>query len=102
MRTLVCCHSWTDTLHCAIPSRGTSSSNAESQGADLEQDETEYVRRVKSAKYWFDKRSAVEALSLRESRSRSRTRLRWLHSDVNVGDGLTKIDHLAVTLIRDL
>ena len=45
--------------------------------------------------------SAVEALSLHESLTRSRTRLRWLHSDVNVGDGPTKYDHRAVTLLRE-
>ena len=39
------------------------------------------------------KRSAVEALSLRETLTRSRTVLRWLHSDVNVSDGLMKVDH---------
>ena len=43
-----------------------------------------------------DKRSAVEAVSLRESLTRSRTRLRWLHLDVNVSEGLS-----AVMLIRD-
>ena len=47
-----------------------------------------------------DKSSAVVALSLRESLTRSRTRLRRLHSDVNRSDGLAKFDHRAVTLIR--
>ena len=49
-----------------------------------------------------DKRSAVESLLLRESLTRSRTRLRWPHSDVNVSDWLPKFDHRAVALIRDL
>ena len=43
-----------------------------------------------------DKRSAVEAVSLRESLTRSRTRLRWIFLDVNVSDGLTKFDHRTV------
>ena len=47
-----------------------------------------------------DKSSAVVAVSLRESLTRSRTRLRRLQSDVNVSDGLAKFDHRAVTLIR--
>ena len=42
------------------------------------------------------KRSARDALCLRESRTRSPTRLRWLHSD-----GFTKFDHTATMLIRD-
>ena len=43
-----------------------------------------------------DKHSAVETVSLHEPLTRSRTRLRWLHSDVNVSDWSKKFDHRAV------
>ena len=47
-----------------------------------------------------DKQSVVEASSLRESLTSSRTRPRWFHSIVKVSDGLLKFDHRAVNLIR--
>ena len=47
-----------------------------------------------------DKRSAVEGLALKESIARTRTRLRWIHSEINVADGLTKFDHRACQLVR--
>ena len=48
-----------------------------------------------------DKRSAVEGLALRESIGRTRTLLKWVHSEINVADGLTKFDHRAQNLVRD-
>ena len=49
-----------------------------------------------------DENSTVETLALRESLTRSRTRLHWPHADVNVSDGLTKFHHCAVTMLGDL
>ena len=47
-----------------------------------------------------DKRSAVEGLALKESLARTRTKLRWVHSEINVADGLTKFDQRACQLVR--
>ena len=47
-----------------------------------------------------DKRSAVEGLALRESLGRTKTQLRWCHSEANVSDGLTKADPRALQLLR--
>ena len=47
-----------------------------------------------------DKRSAVEGLALRESLGRTKTQLRWCHSEANVADGLTKADPRALQLLR--
>ena len=47
-----------------------------------------------------DKRSAVEGLALRESLGRTKTQLRWCHSEANVSDGLTKSDVRALQLLR--
>ena len=48
-----------------------------------------------------DKRTAVEGLALKESIGRTRTLLKWVHSEINVADGLTKFDHRAQSLVRD-
>ena len=48
-----------------------------------------------------DKRSAVEGLALKESLGRTRTLLRWIHSEANVADALTKFDHRACGLLRE-
>ena len=40
-----------------------------------------------------DKRSAVEGLALREAIGRTKTLLRWCHSEANVADALTKLDN---------
>ena len=47
-----------------------------------------------------DKRSAVEGLALREAIGRSRTLLRWCHSEANVADALTMTDNRAHELSR--
>ena len=47
-----------------------------------------------------DKRTAVEGLALKESLARTHTKLKWLHSEINVADGLTKFDQRATELIR--
>ena len=47
-----------------------------------------------------DKRSAVEGLAMREAIGRTRTLLRWCHSDANVADALTKLTNRALELLR--
>ena len=47
-----------------------------------------------------DKRSVVEGLALKESIARTRTRLRWVQSQISVADGLTKFDPRACQLVR--
>ena len=47
-----------------------------------------------------DKRSAVEGLALREAIGRTRTLLRWCHSEANVADALTMVDNRALELLR--
>ena len=47
-----------------------------------------------------DKRSAVEGLALREGIGRTKTLLRWCHSEANVADALTKLDNRAHELLR--
>ena len=47
-----------------------------------------------------DKRSAVQGLALREAIGRTRTVLRWCHSEANVADALTKVDKRAHELSR--
>ena len=47
-----------------------------------------------------DKRSAVEGLALRESLGRTKTQLRWCHSEANIADGLTKAEPRAQQLLR--
>ena len=42
-----------------------------------------------------DKRSAVEGVAPKESFEGNRTRMKWLHSDVNVNDALTTFDQRA-------
>ena len=44
---------------------------------------------------------AFQAPSLRATLTRIRKGLCWLHSDVNVSDGLSQFDHHAVSLIQD-
>ena len=59
------------------------------------------IRRSESAALSMqDKRSAVEGLALRESIARTRTELRWCHSEANVADALTKQDTRAHELLR--
>ena len=48
-----------------------------------------------------DKRSIVEGLALKESIARTRTKTRWVHSEINVADGLTKFDARACQLLRE-
>ena len=52
-------------------------------------------RRESAALSVQDKRSAVEGLALREAIGRTRTLLRWCHSETNVADVLTKADNRA-------
>ena len=47
-----------------------------------------------------DKRSAVEGLALRDAIGRTRTLLRWCHSEPNVAGALTKVDNRAHELSR--
>ena len=47
-----------------------------------------------------DERSAVEGLALREAIGRTRTLLRWCHSEANIADALTKADNQAHELLR--
>ena len=47
-----------------------------------------------------DKRSAVEGLALREGIGRTKTSLRWCHSEANVADALTKLDNRAHEMLR--
>ena len=47
-----------------------------------------------------DERSAVEGLALREGIDRTKTLLRWCHSEANVADALTKLDNRAHDLLR--
>ena len=47
-----------------------------------------------------DKRSAVEGLALREGIGRTKTLLRWCHSEANVADALTKLDNRGHELLR--
>ena len=49
-----------------------------------------------------DKRSAVEGLALREAIGRTRTLLRWCHSEANVADALTKVDNRALELLTQV
>ena len=42
----------------------------------------------------------MEGLALRESLGRTKTQLRWCHSEANVSDGLTKADPRALQLLR--
>ena len=59
------------------------------------------IHRSKSAALSMqDKRSAVEGLALREAIGRTRTLLRWCHSEANVADALTKADNRAHELLR--
>ena len=47
-----------------------------------------------------DERSAVEGLALREAIGRTRSLLRWCHSEANVAGALTKTDNRAHELLR--
>ena len=47
-----------------------------------------------------DKRSAVEGLALREGIGRTKTLLKWCHSEANVADALTKLENRAHDLLR--
>ena len=47
-----------------------------------------------------DKRSAVEGLALRESIGRTKTLLKWCHSEANISDALTKVYLRAHELLR--
>ena len=47
-----------------------------------------------------DKRSAVEGLALRGGIGRTKTLLRWCHSEANVADALPKLDNRAHDLLR--
>ena len=47
-----------------------------------------------------DKRSAVEGPALKEAIGRTRTLLRWCHSEANVADALTKAGNRAHELLR--
>ena len=59
------------------------------------------IHRSKSAALSMqDKRSAVEYLALREAIGRTKTLLRWCHSEANVADALTKVDNRAHELLR--
>ena len=57
-------------------------------------------RRESAALSIKDKRSAVEGLALRETIGRTRTLLRWCHSEAIVADALTKADNRAHELLR--
>ena len=58
------------------------------------------MRSESAARSMNDKRSAVEGLALKECLARSKTRMRWPHSDVNVFDAWTKFDQQGIELIR--
>ena len=47
-----------------------------------------------------DKRSAVKGLAMKEATGRTKTLLRWCHSEANVCDALAKLDNRAHELLR--
>eukprot|EP00969_Alexandrium_andersonii_P045403 1993577-Alexandrium_andersonii.AAC.1 len=49
-----------------------------------------------------DKHMAIEAVSLRESLQRSGTVVRWIHSEANPADGLTKYDPICLEALLRL
>ena len=61
------------------------------------------IHRIGSAAHSMqEKRLAVEGLALREAIGRTRTLLRWCHSEANVADALTKADNRAHELFTQV
>ena len=59
------------------------------------------VRSVSSNLGLADKRSAVEALTIKESLAATKTMLRWVHSEAMAADGLTKLNPSAMATALD-